>query len=255
MNLLDKLLGRKKRNSETISNELAAQGVQLTNARNRVEEAKKAREAALDQLDKAGMKAADEARVDAENDVALAERAIVTLQTALAEQTALEEREDFRREVEETEAAATELRSRILREYPDAAGMLATIARDLRAYYQRRDELQERGRKLGERVTLPSPEDFRSSPVRWSVIYPNPDGAGVISTGADQAPRGLIRWENGVPVPACESVRVESRGAIHPDSLLTAIGTLPGLLYDDPALYVKPQPEQPTFTPAEWGLR
>jgi multidrug efflux pump subunit AcrA (membrane-fusion protein) len=255
MNLLDKLLGRKKRNSETISNELAAQSAQRADALNRVEAAKKAREAALDQLDKAGMKAADEARVDAENDVALAERAIATLQTALSEQTALEEREAFRREVEETEAAAAELRSRILREYPDAAGVLGAIAKDLRAYYRRRDELQDRGRKLGEAVTLSSPEDFRAPPVLWSVRYPNPEGHGVIQTDAGSAPRGTIRWEGGVPVPARDGVKVEQRTLPHKDSLATAIGTLPGLRYDDPAFCVKAEPEQPVFNPPEWGLR
>jgi hypothetical protein len=49
-------------------------------------------------------------------------------------------------------------------------------------------------------------------------------------------------------------VRVEKRTLPHKDSLATAIGTLPGLRYDDPAFCVKPEPEQPTFTPAEWGL-
>jgi hypothetical protein len=50
-------------------------------------------------------------------------------------------------------------------------------------------------------------------------------------------------------------VKVEKRIAQHKDSLLTVIGTLPGLRYDDPDFCVKPKPEQPIFTPAEWGLR
>lgn len=252
MILLNKLLGRKKQSSETISNELAAQAAQLNDARHRVEIAKKAREAALDQLDKAGMKAAEEAQADAERDVALAERAITALQAALAEQAALEEREDFRREIGEAEAAAAELRNRILHDYPAAAGVLGAIAEDLRTYYRRRDELQDRGRKLGEPVALSSPEDFRSPPTRWSITYPNPDGDGVISTGADNVPRGVIRWEDGVPVPAREGVRVEKRVAPHKDSLATAIGTLPGLRYDDPDFCVKPMPEQPVFNPPGW---
>lgn len=118
MDLLDKLLGRRKRTSETISSELATYAASLTEARNRAGNAKTAREAALDQLDKAGMKAAEEAQANAKRDVALVERAIMTLQAALEEQNALEERESFLNEVTDYQADANELASWVENNYP-----------------------------------------------------------------------------------------------------------------------------------------
>jgi hypothetical protein len=96
MNILDRLLGRQKRTSITITREIDAQIAGLEDARKRVQDAKAARQAALDAFDNGALKSAADAQAEAERDVELREYAITQLRAAHVEQVDVEDREEFR---------------------------------------------------------------------------------------------------------------------------------------------------------------
>jgi len=238
--IIDRLLGRKKRTSVTISDELATQAAALADARNRIVAAKAAREAALDSLNKTGLKAATEEQTDAENDVALAERAILALQAAHEEALAVEAREAFRREVSEYENDAEALSARLLKEYPSAASVIAAIMSDLASLQWRAHAIEQRGQKLGETVRLCNPEGVRQNArAAYFATWPNPNGIGVIQGPVEDAPSGAIKWVDGEPSPARDEVNIIVK---HPEplvSLLDTIGDLPPLNQGEPYFFVR----------------
>lgn len=249
--IIDRLLGRKKRTSITISDELAVQAAVLVNARDRIDSAKTARETALDSLDKPGLKAATEAQADAENDVALAERAILALQTAQREALASEAREALRAEIVAYSADAKSLADRLVADYPEAARTINSIVQSLIALEDRRLKLENRASFLGEPAKLRNPEDVRqNAPVRWSAYWPNPDGDGVIKGPAADAPDDAVAWIDDRPVALRDDVRVE---AIYPPvlpSLIHDTGDLPGLHAGDGRYHR--QVDRPRLEPREY---
>lgn len=176
MSIIDTLLGRKKRSTTALADEIAKQEGAITESKARIEQAKLARQAAMDAMDDAGHKNADEVIAAAHRDIERREHAIDALKTALAEREVVEAREAYRAAVADASKANDALAARIKAEYTPAATAIATLMEELRRSGHRRKALLKRAQELGE----PMPEyriDFSGLPHAVGSI-PSIDGSG-----------------------------------------------------------------------------
>ncbi|WP_152048884.1 hypothetical protein [Aureimonas psammosilenae] len=121
MSFIRNILGPKKPTTVNLALELEAKQTKLADADRRIAAAASARQAAIEKQDKDALILADAAKLDAEQDVALATAAIAALQAAHADAAAQEDRDAFRRAVDDHRRAAARLTERIKSEYPSAA--------------------------------------------------------------------------------------------------------------------------------------
>ena len=161
MSIIDKLLGRRKRTAPVIADEIANQRSVIAAGRARIEGAQADRKAAIESLDAARHKAADETIAEANREIERHEHAIGVLEAAHADQVAVETRQTFEHEVDEAARESAALSQRIQAEYEPAAAALAAIARDLRAHHAKRGLLEARAGELGLLLDIERPESFR----------------------------------------------------------------------------------------------
>jgi hypothetical protein len=154
MSIIDTLLGRKKRSTATLADEIAKQEHAISDSKARIEQAKLARQAAMDAMDDAGHKDADEVIAAAHRDIERREHAIDALKTAHAEREAIEAREAYRAAVAEASKANDALATRVQAEYTPAAKAIVALMKEINLAECRRKALLNHARELGE----PMPE-------------------------------------------------------------------------------------------------
>ncbi|CAO4184261.1 hypothetical protein [Methylorubrum populi] len=176
MSIIDTLLGRKKRSTATLADEIAKQEHAISDSKARIEQAKLARQAAMDAMDDAGHKDADEVIAAAHRDIERREHAIEALKVAHAEREAVEVREAYRAAVADALKANDALAARIRAEYTPAAKTIAALMEEiLRSEYRRRALLKQ-AQEIGE----PMPEYRVASGGLPSALgtIPSIDGSG-----------------------------------------------------------------------------
>jgi len=240
MAIIEMLFGRKRPTSHDIAKKLAEAGASRATLVTRESELLSARKAAVACLDETALEAADRDLAAVRRKIELQESAITQLQAAQSEAAEAEAREAFLNEVAEYQADANELATRLESDYPAAAGVIGSILEDLRTLAGRAHELEKRAQKLGEAVTLRNPEDVRrAAATRYSATWPNPDGSGVIQGPAQDAPRGFVRWVDGVPTAARDGVKIITYRPESLPSLLETVGNLPPLNQDEPYFFTR----------------
>lgn len=150
MSIIDTLLGRKKRSTTILADEIAKQEGAITDSEARIEQAKLARQAAMDAMDDAGHRDADEAIAAARRDIERREHAIDALRAAYAEREAVEAREAFRTAVADALKANDALTARVIAEYTPAAKTIAGLMEEIRLAGVRRKALVKRAGELAE---------------------------------------------------------------------------------------------------------
>lgn len=247
MNFISKFFGGKPPTSDGVAESIAAVDAERRAALAR-ESAAKARLSDLANLTDEEHAAAEDAQAEGRRAAARAEAQLGQLRTAQAEAEAREEREAFDRDVAAHQRETDELAARIEREYPALAEGLAALMSAHHTNKVRGEALIRQARSLGKSYQPRSPEAFRrASPQTWSVTYPSPEGGFRIKTDAESAPRGMIRWVGGEPVPARDDVMVTPRLREHPRTLLSAITHLPALHYGEPDYWQAPADPQPVL--------
>lgn len=240
MAIIEKLFGRKRPTSHDIAKKLAEAGASRASLIAREGELVSARKAAVDALDETALEAADRDLAAVRRKIELQESAITQLQAAQAEAVEVEARESFLSEIAEYQADANELANRLENDYPALAAGIGAILEDLRTLGGRAHDLEKRAQKLGVSVTLRNPEDVRrSTATRYSATWPNPDGNGVIKGPAQDAPRGCVRWVDGVPTAARDDVKITAHRPEPLASLLETVGNLPPLNQDEPYFFAQ----------------
>jgi hypothetical protein len=237
---IEKFFGRRRPTSHDIAKKLAETGASRAALIARESELLSARKAAVDALDEAALEAADRDLAAVRRKIELQESAISQLQAAQAEAVDTEAREAFLSEVAEHQADANELARRLESDYGPAAAVIGAILEDLRTLASHARELQKRAQELGVSVTLRNPEDVRRlTPTRYSATWPNPEGNGVIQGPARDAPRGCVRWVDGLPTAAREGVTIIAYRPEPLESLLETVGNLPPLHQGEPYFFTQ----------------
>lgn len=237
MRIVDRLLGRRKRTSETIQSEIIAQEVALLDAQSRTSVAIAGRDAAIEEGDKGALMAAEAAHRDARADIEICEHAICKLREALVQAQDSEGREALRVSAEALRVRKADLQHRIRTEYPEAAQVIGRLMTDLVEAERLDATLLARARELGESVDLGRhPEAFRSSEGRWSGSWPSPSGSGVVQGPVGDAPRGTFVWVDDAPVPTIPEAQAFWRQGASPECLVTKV-RLPAVLSGEAAFY------------------
>lgn len=252
--------GAKKVTASTIGEQIAALTAEIGREEQR-------REAAAKLLADPSF-LSDDAHSRAEADLSSAVRAkarlagqIAHLEADQAVQQKIEAEEAFSRRVEQLRKQGQEVERRLKAEYVAAAQTISDLMGALTGFNHEKERLAEEAKALGLTIDIADPLAFRNatSKERYGAHWPNvkprerqlPDRVTkinfaegtaidesdfrsydhVISGSIEDAPVWAVRWVDGVPEPACESVEIKSRGRVLAPSLLASV-CLPALMWD-----------------------